>query len=160
MSFPFTKFNVERALDTEKDVAEYQTQLDNACNNIKKAENNLKKASAEEIEENKKLEKSKIIYPKTLAEDNIIGQKCQTDEILNAIDDAAHIDRNLYTKESYNELLDSIYNATGLLTSSTTISDTGFQLIFGKSFSGSAVDKRTEGTFQRLIYSVWFWLFR
>ena len=69
VSFPFTKFDVERALDTEKDVAEYQTQLDNACNNIKKAENNLKKASAEEIEENKKLEKSKIIYPKTLAEE-------------------------------------------------------------------------------------------
>lgn len=36
MSFPFTKFDVERALDTEKDVAEYQTQLDNACNNIKR----------------------------------------------------------------------------------------------------------------------------
>ena len=156
VSFPFTKFNVERTLDTKEDVAEYQTQLDNACNNIKKAENNLKKASAEEVEENKKLEKSKIIYPKTLAEDNIIGQKCQTDEILNAIDDAAHIDRTLYTKESYDELLDSIYTATSLLTSSTTISDTGFQLIFGKSLSGSSVDKRTEGTFQRLIYSVWF----
>lgn len=156
VSFPFTKFNVTRTFDTENDIVEYQKQIDEACDNIKKAEKNLEKASAEEIEENKKLEKSTIIYPKTLAEDNIIGQKCETDEILKAIDEAAQIDRTLYTKESYDKLLDSIYTATGLLTSSTIISDTGFQLIFGKSLSDSAVDKRTEGTFQRLIYSIWF----
>lgn len=156
VSFPFVEFNFEKKIDTEQDVLNYQEQLDDACNKIKEAEKNLKKASAEEVEENKKLEKSTIIYPKTLAEDNIIGQKCETDEILNTIDDAAHIDRTLYTKESYNKLLDSIYTATSLLRTSTVISYTGFQLIFGNSLSDATVNKQTEGIFQRFIYSIWF----
>lgn len=156
VSFPFVRFNFEKSIETTQDVINYQAQLDEACENIKEAEKNLEKASAEEIEENKKLEKSTIIYPKTLAEDNIIGQKCETDEILNVIDDAAHIDRTLYTKESYDKLLDSIYTATGLLRTSAVVSYTGFQLIFGNSLSDSTISKQTEGTFQRLMYSIWF----
>lgn len=156
VSFPFTRFEFSRTLDGDEEVKAYQAELDKSCEEIKKAEKNLVKASEEEIEENKSIEKSEIIYPKTLAEDNIVGQKCQTDELLKAIDEAAQIDRTLYTKESYDKLLDSIYTGTGLLTSYNVMSDTGLQLIFGKGISDSANYRRTEGTLQRFLYSIGF----
>lgn len=155
-SFPFTTFNISRVIDSEEDVKAYQAQIDKACKDIKEAENNLVKASEEEVEENKALEKSEIDYPKSLPDDNIVGQKCETDELLKVIDEAAQIDRTLYTKESYEVLLDSIYTGRSLLTSYTVISDTGLQLVLGKGISDSANYRRTEGTLQRFLYSIGF----
>lgn len=156
LTMPFTTFKFERTIDTDDMIASYQKDIDKACEDIEKAEKELILADEKEVEENKALEKSEIIYPKTLADDNIIGQKCDTEELLKKIDEAARLDRTQYTKESYNKLLEEIYAATGLLTPKAVVSDTGFQLIFGSSLSGSTIDKRTEGISQRLIYSIGF----
>lgn len=155
-SFPFTTFNISRVIDNEEDVKAYQAQIDKACKDIKEAQDNLIKANEKEIEENKSLEKSKIDYPKSLPEYNVVGQKCKTDELLKVIDEAAQIDRIPYTKESYDALLESIYTGMSLLTSYTVISDTGLQLILGKGISDSANYRRTEGSLQRFFYSIGF----
>lgn len=156
LTMPFTTFNFERIIDSDEGAANYQKEIDKAYEEISKAEEELVLADKEEVDENKALEKSEIIYPKNLPNDNIIKQKCETEKLLEKIDEAANLDRTIYTKESYSKLLEKIYAATGVLTQKAIISDTGFQLIFGSSLSGSTINKRTEGTMQRLLYSIGF----
>lgn len=156
LTMPFTTFNFERTLNTDDEIKSCQKDIDKAYDELEKAQKDLVLADKKEVEENKGLEKSKIIYPKSLAEDNVIGQKCETDRLLKLIDEAAGLDYTKYTRESYNNLLEKIYSATGTLAPSATISDTGFQLVFGNSLSDATFSKRTEGTFQRLMYSIGF----
>lgn len=156
LTMPFTTFNIVRTMDTDEGVENYQKKIDKACEELKKAEEKLVLADEEEVEENKSLEKSDVIYPHSLSDDNIIKQKCETKTILKEIEKAAQIDRIKYTKESYDNLLEKIYNASGIITSTAVISDTGLQLIFGTSLSDTAVNRRTEGVFQRLLYSIGF----
>ncbi len=156
LTMPFTTFNFERILDTDENVKNYQREIDKAYDELEKAESELVLADEEEVEENKGLEKGDIIYPKSLAADNVIGQKCETERLLKLIDKTASYDYVKYTKESYNKLLEKIYSAVGVLTPSATISDTGLKLVFGNSLSNSAFSKRTEGIFQRLMYSIGF----
>lgn len=150
-AFPFTEVSFEKRIDTEEDVAAMQRMIDESYDNLKKAMDGLEENpnKDEEIQANR----ITIRTPKEL--NNDIGKKCETDKLLELLNEAADLNNLDYTVESYNKMSDAIYDALSTLTQRAMISETCIQLAFGASASSSYSGERS-GTLERFLYSILF----